>query len=153
MTVHIYQPRRGENISLKRSRVVLRPRFHDLFTTAHVWRGLVTMDTRQRRNLLFCFPFIPPEVGGFLNSAARTAAPAKGRKMDSGCSDKRLNLVRSSPEPQKHAEHAGLRGSACLWRTETGRTYLGRTQQGPEILHRRLDLCLVQKDLGVDPAH
>lgn len=55
MTVHIYQPWRAENISLERSRVVLRPRFHDLFTAAHVWRGLVTMDTRQRRNLLFSF--------------------------------------------------------------------------------------------------
>lgn len=53
MTVHIYQPRRAENISRERSRAALRPRFHDLFTAAHVWRGLVTMDTRRRRSLLF----------------------------------------------------------------------------------------------------
>lgn len=52
MTVHIDQRRRRENISLERSGAPPRPRLHDLFTAAHVRRGLVTMDTGQRRTLI-----------------------------------------------------------------------------------------------------
>lgn len=79
MTVHIYQPRRAENISRERSRAALRPRFHDLFTAAHVWRGLVTMDTMEKSPFL-PLPFIPPEAGGFLNSRGKTAALAKRKE-------------------------------------------------------------------------
>lgn len=119
------------NISLKRSRVVLRPRFHDLFTTAHVWQGLVTMDTRQRRNLESPLSFHPSEVSGFLNSSARTAALAKGREIKS-----ETQTPESSSDPHQNLSETKNTANCKAAPVCGGRERLVRTWSGPSRAFR-----------------
>lgn len=98
-------------------------------------------------------PFIPAEASRFLNSPAGTVAPPKGSKTCSGRNDGAQTPPQSSSDRRKCLRKTPNSPSTCLEEAETVRAYLDGTQHGSQISHRRLDLCLVQKDLGVDPAH